>query len=295
MKRTDAIGAQSDATSPEVVCDLSALRRRLSAWRTAGRSIGLVPTMGALHAGHRALVEAAGRECARVVATIFVNPIQFNDKTDLQGYPRREAKDLALLAEAGADLVYMPDLAAMYPPGFATRVAVGGGLGDCLCAAARPGHMEGVATVVTKLFVQVLPDVAYFGEKDYQQLLIITRLARDLDMPIEVRPVATVREPDGLALSSRNFNLRPAARAVVPALYRILREAAEALKEGAAAATVLGAARRAVLEAGFQRLDYLELRRGDDLAPLEAPRAPCRLFAAAVIEDVRLIDNVVVL
>jgi pantoate--beta-alanine ligase len=155
--------------------------------------------------------------------------------------------------------------------------------------------MEGVATVVTKLFVQVLPDVAYFGEKDYQQLLIITRLARDLDMPIEVRPVATVREPDGLALSSRNFNLRPAARAVVPALYRILREAAEALKEGAAAAAVLDAARQAVLEAGFERLDYLELRRGDDLAPLEAPQAPCRLFAAAVIEDVRLIDNVVVL
>ena len=295
MRQTDAIEAGSGATSPEVVHDLVHLRSRIAGWRTAGLSIGLVPTMGALHAGHRALVKAAGHDCARVGATIFVNPIQFNDPSDLAGYPRREAEDLALLAAAGCDLVYMPDLAAMYPKGFATKVMVGGGLGDCLCAAARPGHMDGVDTVVTKLFLQALPAAAYFGEKDYQQLLIITRLARDLDMPIEVRPCATVREADGLALSSRNFNLRPAARAVAPALYRTLCEAAEELRNGKVAAEGLGDARQAVLQAGFERLDYLELRHGDDLAPLGPPQAPCRLFAAAVIDDVRLIDNVVVL
>ena len=141
----------------------------------SGERIGLVPTMGALHAGHNALIEAAGRDCTRLVATIFVNPIQFNDKADLADYPSRETEDLALLAAAGCDLVYMPDLATMYPEGFATQVSVGGGLGDCLCGATRPGHMEGVATVVTKLFVQTLPDAAYFGEKDYQQLLIINK------------------------------------------------------------------------------------------------------------------------
>jgi pantoate--beta-alanine ligase len=295
MRRSDAIGHELGAAGPEVVRDLTSLRRRLSDWRAREQSVGLVPTMGALHAGHSALVEAARRDCARVVATIFVNPIQFNDQSDLADYPRREAEDLPLLAAAGCDLVYMPDLAAMYPKDFATQVTVGGGLGDCLCGAARPGHMEGVATVVTKLFVQVLPDVAYFGEKDYQQFLIIDRLARDLDMPIEVRAVATVREADGLALSSRNFNLAPAARTAAPALYHTLSQAAGALRDGDAPAQVLSAARQALIQAGFERLDYLELRRGDDLTALSAPRAPCRLFAAAFIDGVRLIDNVVVL
>jgi pantoate--beta-alanine ligase len=295
MRQSDAVGVEPKAAPPEVVRELTDLRRRLGRWRASEETIGLVPTMGALHAGHSALIKAAARDCARVVATIFVNPIQFNDKADLAAYPDREAEDLALLAAAGCDLVYMPDLAAMYPEGFATQVSVGGGLGDCLCGATRPGHMEGVATVVTKLFVQSLPDAAYFGEKDYQQLLIIKRLARDLDMPIEVRAVPTVREADGLALSSRNFNLDPAARAAAPALYRTLSQAADTLRNGGLATEVLSDAGRSLTQAGFERLDYLELRHGETLALLDAPQAPCRLFAAAFIDGVRLIDNVVVL
>jgi pantoate--beta-alanine ligase len=295
MRRSDAIGQEPGAATPDVVRDLTDLRQRLGDWRSPGETIGLVPTMGALHAGHSALIEAARRDCAWVVATSFVNPIQFNDKADLAAYPSREAEDLTLLARAGCDLVYMPDLTVMYPEGFATQVSVGGGLGDCLCGATRPGHMEGVATVVTKLFMQSLPDAAYFGEKDYQQLLIINRMARDLDMPIEVRAVPTVREADGLALSSRNFNLAPAARAVAPGLYRTLSQAADALRSGGKIAEVLSDAGRVLTQAGFERLDYLELRHGDDLTPLDTPRSPCRLFAAAYIDGVRLIDNVVVL
>lgn len=295
MRRSDTIDREPPDATLEVVCGLTDLRQRLGDWRASGERIGLVPTMGALHAGHNALIEAAGRDCTRLVATIFVNPIQFNDKADLADYPSRETEDLALLAAAGCDLVYMPDPATMYPEGFATQISVGGGLGDCLCGATRPGHMEGVATVVTKLFVQTLPDAAYFGEKDYQQLLIIKRLARDLDMPIEVCAVPTVREADGLALSSRNVNLAPAARAAAPELYRTLNRAAEALRGGKPAADILSDAERVLAQAGFEQLDYLELRHGEDLSALDAPKAPCRLFVAAFIDGVRLIDNVVVL
>lgn len=280
---------------PEVVRELERLRRRVLDWRLAGESIGLVPTMGALHAGHIALTNAAGQDCTRVVATIFVNPIQFNDAHDLAAYPRREADDLAMLGEAGVDLVYMPDIASMYPDGFATRVNVGGGLGECLCGLTRPGHMEGVATVVTKLFLRVLPDIAYFGEKDFQQLLIIRRMSRDLDMPLEVRAVETWRDPDGLALSSRNVNLGPEARAVAPMLYRTLDRSAREIRAGEPAASVLEEAITTLDKAGFAPIDYLELRHESDLALLPQPQEQCRLFVAAFLDDVRLIDNVRVL
>jgi pantoate--beta-alanine ligase len=277
---------------PEVVRDLSNLRRRVTDWRLSGRSVGLVPTMGALHEGHLALAEAAGRDCAHVVATIFVNPIQFNSADDLAAYPRREAADLDLLGEAGVDLVYVPDVGAMYPDGFATRVTVGGGLGDCLCGSARPGHMEGVATVVTKLFLRVLPDIAYFGEKDYQQLLIMRRMSRDLDMPLEVRAVETRREPDGLALSSRNFNLTSEARAVAPLLYCVLRESAVAIRDGQPVGTCLQHGIDRLAGAGFSPIDYLELRGGKDLDLLSELQPNARLFAAASLGGVRLIDNI---
>lgn len=276
----------------EVVADLGDLRRKITAWRIAGEKVGLVPTMGALHAGHVALAERARADCARVVATIFINPIQFNNQSDLSSYPQQLEEDLAILAGAGVDLVYMPPLDAMYPEGFATRVSVGGGLGDCLCGATRPGHMEGVATVVTKLFLRILPDAAYFGEKDYQQLLIIRRMAADLDMPLEVKPVETVREADGLALSSRNFNLGADVRQVAAVLYQELLAVAEVLRSGAPAYDVLEDAKQRLIEAGFTSLDYLELRREGDLAPLEVADGPCRVFVAAFLDGVRLIDNV---
>ncbi len=279
----------------DVVADLNDLRRKIAAWRIAGEKVGLVLTMGALHAGHVALAQSARADCARVVATIFINPIQFNNQSDLSSYPQQTEEDLAILAGAGVDLVYMPTLDAMYPKGFATRVSVGGGLGDCLCGATRPGHMEGVATVVTKLFLRSLPDAAYFGEKDYQQLLIIRRMSADLDMPVEVKPVETVRESDGLALSSRNFNLGAETRQIAAMLYQELLAVAEVLRSGAGAHEVLEGAKQRLIEAGFTSLDYLELRREDDLAPLELADGPCRVFAAAFLDDVRLIDNVKVL
>ena len=190
---------------------LAALRETVAGWRRAGLQVGVVPTMGALHAGHMALVEAARRDCNRVVATIFVNPKQFNRPDDLASYPREEASDAAKLAAAGVDLLFTPPVEEVYPQGFETKVSVPG-LSDCLCGLARPGHMDGVATVVAKLFLMTSADRAYFGEKDYQQLLVVRRMARDLDIPVTIVPVATVRDADGLALSSRNALLAPQQR-----------------------------------------------------------------------------------
>jgi pantoate--beta-alanine ligase len=250
--------------------------------------------MGALHAGHMALVRRARADCARVVATLFVNPKQFDRKDDLAVYPRDEAADTAMLEAAAVDLLYAPPASVIYPEGFATSVSVEG-LGDCLCGAARPGHMTGVSTVVAKLLLQALPDAAYFGEKDYQQLLIVRRMAYDLDMPLDIRAVETVREADGLALSSRNFNLSPARRAVAPALHRVLAALAGRLapegRPGPAAGPELARARRELTAAGFDRIDYLELRHGEDLRPLERAEAGARVFAAAWLGATRLIDN----
>lgn len=282
-----------------VVRDLAALRAKVATWRQAGETVRLVPTMGALHAGHLALVTAAHHDCPyrdgnRVVATIFVNPLQFDNAADLAGYPAREAEDIAKLEAAGVDLLYAPPPEDVYPEGFCTSVSVAG-LTDCLCGAARPGHMSGVATVVTKLLLRVLPDAVYFGEKDYQQLLMVQRMALDLDMPLTVVPVATVRESDGLALSSRNVGLSPAQRALAPQLYRTLSALAATLADGRPLGDTLARAQMDLLTAGFSQVDYLELRAEGSLAALEAARVPSRLFVAACLGSVRLIDNLKVI
>jgi pantoate--beta-alanine ligase len=266
------------------------LRAQVRAWREAGESVGLVPTMGALHAGHLALVEAAGRACWRTIATIFVNPKQFNDQGDLAGYPRDWDGDAALLAKGGVDLLFAPPIEEVYPPGFATEVSVSG-ITDCLCGASRPGHLTGVSTVVAKLLLQALPDAAWFGEKDYQQLLVVRRMVRDLDIPVRIEAVSTVREPDGLALSSRNRNLSAEQRARAPTLYRVLGEMAGRLAEGAAAAQVLADGRATLGRAGFDPIDYLDLRDGETLAALDRAAPNARLFGAAWLGPTRLIDN----
>jgi pantoate--beta-alanine ligase len=249
--------------------------------------------MGALHAGHLTLVTLARRHADRVVATIFVNPTQFGPAEDFAAYPRDEAADAALLAGAGCDLLYAPTAAEMYPPGFATAVRVTG-LTDVLCGAARPGHFDGVAQVVAKYLNQAQADVAVFGEKDWQQLAVIRRLAADLDIPTRILGAPTARDADGLALSSRNRYLTPAERAAAPALHAALRRAGDAIHGGGAVEPALEAARAAVLAAGFARIDYLEARHGATLAPLSGGQgaAEGRVFAAAWLGRARLIDNV---
>jgi pantoate--beta-alanine ligase len=274
-----------------VARNIAALRRTAAGWREAREGIGLVPTMGAIHDGHLALVRAARAQCRRVVASLFVNPKQFGPAEDLAAYPRSEAADLAAFAGAGVDLAYVPDAAEMYPPGFATTVEVGG-VSQGLDGAARPGHFAGVATVVTKLLLQTLPDVAFFGEKDYQQLLVVQRLVRDLDIPVRIAGVATVREPDGLALSSRNIYLSEEERRTAPLLYRVLcRAAAELRQHPDAVAAVLERGAATLRAAGFA-VDYLELRGAADLVPLARLAAPGRLLAAARLGRTRLIDNI---
>jgi pantoate--beta-alanine ligase len=275
----------------DLVRTIADLRSHIALWREAGERVGLVPTMGALHDGHLALVRAALAERDRVVATIFVNPKQFAPNEDLAAYPRREAADLAMLQAAGVALVFMPAVAEIYPPGFATTVRVAG-LTDCLCGAHRAGHFDGVATVVTKLLIQSLPDAAYFGEKDYQQLLVVRRLVRDLDIPVQIAGVPTVREADGLALSSRNAYLSPEERRTAPELARGLRRIAAALSaepDAVARETARGIAD--LEEAGFT-VDYLEIREAETLAPVTAEiAAPARAFAAVHLGRTRLIDN----
>jgi pantoate--beta-alanine ligase len=248
--------------------------------------------MGALHDGHLALMRHALARADRVVASIFVNPTQFGPGEDLDRYPRDEPGDLARLAEVGVRLAWLPPVEAMYPPGDRTRVTVEE-LGEGLEAVARPHFFRGVATVVTKLLNQVRPDLAVFGEKDYQQLLVVRRLARDLAIPTEIVAHPTVREPDGLAASSRNRYLAPAERDVAPLLHQVLTEAARTLADGRAAAEALAAGTRRLLAAGFTRVDYLELRDAEDLAPLDhVGERPARLLAATLLGGTRLIDNV---
>jgi pantoate--beta-alanine ligase len=269
------------------------LRRSVAAWRRADETVALVPTMGALHDGHLSLMRLARARCRRVVATIFVNPTQFAPHEDFDAYPRREAADRAKLAREGVDLLYAPAPREMYPEGFATTVTVSG-VSEGLCGHFRPQMFPGVATVVAKLLIQAMPDVAVFGEKDYQQLQVIRRLARDLDLPAEILGGPTVREADGLALSSRNAYLTPEERAAAPTLNRVLRDAARQLEEGAAAGPLLDAGRRSLEAAGFGKVDYLELRAAEGLAPLDTADRPARLLAAAWLGKARLIDNVAV-
>lgn len=270
------------------------LRAQVTQWHAAGEKVAVVPTMGALHEGHLSLVRAARGRARRVIVTLFVNPRQFNNAEDLAKYPRDEEADRAKLASEHVDLLFAPDAGEMYPQGFSTTVSVAG-LSDGLCGAQRPGHFDGVATVVTKLLLQTQADVALFGEKDYQQLSIIRRLARDLDIPVEIVGVSTVREADGLALSSRNVRLSADGRQKAPALAQALTTAANAIENGEDAAAAITVARRAITQAGFAELEYLELRDAETLEPVSRAERPARLLVAAWLDGVRLIDNVAVL
>jgi pantoate--beta-alanine ligase len=249
--------------------------------------------MGALHAGHMALVEEAKRKADRIAATIFVNPAQFGPNEDFSRYPRREAEDARMLEQAGCDLLWMPSPADMYPQGFSTSVHVSG-VSDRWEGEARPGHFDGVATVVAKLLISVRPDVAMFGEKDFQQLAVIRRLVADLDIPTEIAAVPTVREEDGLALSSRNAYLSEDERQRAAALPRALQYARDAIRDGTAVRLALDTARKSLVEAGFSRIDYFALVDAATLEPLESPAGDMRLIAAAVIGPTRLIDNLAV-
>jgi pantoate--beta-alanine ligase len=253
--------------------------------------VALVPTMGALHAGHMALVEQARRLADKVVATIFVNPTQFGPNEDFGRYPRREADDARMLEEAGCDLLWMPSGSDIYPDGFSTSVHVSG-VSDRWEGAARPGHFDGVATVVAKLLLSVRPHLSLFGEKDFQQLAVIRRMVRDLDIGVEIVAIPTVREEDGLALSSRNAYLSEDERARAVALPRALEYARSAILDGTPAPLALGTARESLVEAGFSRIDYFALVDAATLEPLDAPRGDMRLVAAAVIGAARLIDNI---
>lgn len=274
----------------QTIRQLPALRAAIAALKRDGGRVAFVPTMGALHDGHLTLVREARRRADHVVASIFVNPTQFGPNEDLDAYPRREAQDAALLAAEGAALLWAPDVATMYPVGHATKISVSG-LDAVLCGAARPGHFDGVATVVAKLFNQVTPDLALFGEKDWQQLAIIRRMATDCDFALEIEGVPTVREADGLAMSSRNAYLSPAERQSAAALPRALNAASTAIAAGADVASTLVAAREAIISAGFASIDYLDLRDGATLAESEAFQPSARLFVAARIGSTRLIDN----
>ncbi|WP_135504347.1 pantoate--beta-alanine ligase [Roseovarius aestuariivivens] len=269
---------------------LDDLRATTAPWQRAGTRIGVVPTMGALHDGHLSLVAAAKAACEHVVVTIFVNPKQFNNAKDLENYPRTEESDARKLARFDVDALWVPDGDQMYPESFATNVSVAG-LTDVMEGAHRPGHFDGVATVVAKLFTQTSATDAFFGEKDFQQLLVVRRMAADLDLPVTVHGCPTIRDIDGLALSSRNLLLSDRARTVAPRLHEEMQEIAEGLKGDRPFTSLQTAAITRLEKAGFTSVDYLDLRRQSDLSPAVDTRAPARLFAAATLAGVRLIDN----
>ncbi|MBK1666191.1 pantoate--beta-alanine ligase [Rhodospirillum rubrum] len=270
---------------------VSDLRAIVDGWKAEGLRVGLVPTMGALHAGHLSLVRLALSKVDRVVASVFVNPTQFGPNEDFAAYPRDEAADAAKLGGAGAHLLYAPDVAGMYPPGFSTAITVSG-VSSGLCGDLRPGHFQGVATVVAKLFLRVRPDVAVFGEKDYQQLLVLKRLVSDLDLAIEVIGAPIVRETDGLALSSRNAYLSAEQRALAPGLYRTLRRVGADILGGGRVDDCLAWGIDELKALGFGPVDYLDLRDGATLERLDdAPEGPGRLLCAAYLGKTRLIDN----
>lgn len=276
----------------EVARTLTALRRIVSGYREAGERIALVPTMGALHEGHLALVRLARRRADRIVVSIFVNPTQFAPHEDFATYPRTFTADLAALAPLQVDLVWAPSVEVMYPKGFATRIVPEGPASVGLEDKFRPHFFSGVATVVVKLLLQCRPDLAVFGEKDYQQLKVVTRLVKDLDLPVKIIGAPTVREKDGLAFSSRNRYLSAEQRQTAPTLYKVLRRCAEKIAEGTPLDAVLDEGRKTIAQAGFD-LDYLEARHAETLEPIASVEAgPVRLLVAARLGTTRLIDNV---
>ena len=274
----------------EVVRTIADLRQRISSWRVEGQTVSLVPTMGALHDGHLSLIKIAQEKCDRVVASIFVNPKQFLPNEDFEKYPRNEDSDIEKLVELGADLLFSPNASEMYRPDASTAVVISQ-LTDCLCATSRPGFFDGVGTVVTKLLIQTLPDIAIFGEKDYQQLLIIKRLARDLDIPTKIIGAPTIREIDGLAVSSRNVYLSPTHRETAPSIFKVLKTTATAIALGDDASLAAQKAHDDLVLAGFSKIEYFEARHSETLEPIKDTRNPGRLFAAVWLGSTRLIDN----
>lgn len=274
----------------QIIRDIATLRRAVDALKQGRKSVALVPTMGALHAGHLSLVRMARRVADHVVVSIFVNPTQFGPNEDYAAYPRDEARDAAQLVEEGVSLLWAPDVGVMYPNGHATHIEVAE-LGADYCGAARPGHFDGVATVVAKLFSQVHPDIAIFGEKDWQQLAIIRRMARDLDFGLDILAAPIARDADGLALSSRNAYLSAEQRAAAVAFPDALKAAAVGIAGGADVAATLAAAEAAIVAGGFDSVDYVALADADSLERLAEYRAPARLLAAAHMGKTRLIDN----
>ncbi|HUB64651.1 MAG TPA: pantoate--beta-alanine ligase [Methylocella sp.] len=282
-------------TSPiEIARDLASLGARLGEWRSLGETIGLVPTMGALHAGHLSLVDEAKKHARKIVLSIFVNPAQFAPSEDFDAYPRSLAADVAQFVSANGDLLFAPEISHIYPPGFATSISISGPAAAGLEDRFRPDHFSGVATIVAKLLNLCRPDVAIFGEKDYQQLKVVTRMARDLDFETRMIGAPTVREPDGLALSSRNVFLSKKERAVAPCLHAALVRCARDITEGVKIEAALGTARETLAAAGFVT-DYFEARHAETLAPVASRgEGPVRLLAAAKLGKTRLIDNIAV-
>ncbi|NIY76601.1 pantoate--beta-alanine ligase [Thalassospira sp. HF15] len=276
-------------TTVHTVADL---RATVADWRAKGLRVALVPTMGALHDGHVSLTRLAREHADRVIVSIFVNPTQFAPNEDFGAYPRTLPADQKLLNDAGVELCFAPSVDEMYPDGFATKVCVDGAMTNVLCGAARPGHFDGVAQVVTKLLLQALPDCAIFGQKDYQQLMVIRRFSADLNIPVEIIGAKILRETDGLAMSSRNRYLTPDERAIAPTLNKVLGDITAKAATGAELGPLLAKGREEILKAGFNPIDYLEVR---DAATLElisnTVTKPARIFVAARLGKARLIDN----
>ena len=277
----------------DIVRTVAELRSHVSMWRREGLSVALVPTMGSLHAGHLSLMKVGKERSDRVVATIFVNPLQFAPNEDFETYPRREDSDIRKLVQEDIDLLFAPDVNEMYRPDATTTISVSG-LTDCLCALSRPGFFDGVATVVTKLLLQALPDIAIFGEKDYQQLLVIKRLATDLDIPVEIIGAPTIREEDGLALSSRNVYLDTKSRSIAPSMYNILNQYASDISNGNDIKKSLQLAKQNMQKSVFEKIEYLDLRSSQTLQACNDIKRPSRLFAAAWLGSTRLIDNLAI-
>lgn len=278
-------------TLPLILRSVGALRDQVRGWKAAGQSVGVVPTMGALHDGHLSLARRARSECDRVITTIFVNPKQFNNPDDLKKYPRTEEADAALLATVPVEVIFAPPPEEVYPDGFITTVSVGG-VSEPLEGRMRPGHFDGVATVVTKLFGMTMADRGYFGQKDWQQLQVVQRLVRDLNIPIQIVGCETIRDPDGLALSSRNVRLTVAGRAKAPVLYAAITAAADDIRAGQSDRMAIREAAEKIRAAGFDRVEYIELRDAETLMPSDDPARPRRMLAAAWLDGVRLIDNI---
>lgn len=275
----------------QIIRTVAELRPLVRGWKAAGEMVGVVPTMGALHEGHLSLARAGKQECARVITTIFVNPKQFNNPDDLKKYPRTEEADVALLSSVGVDVVFIPQPDEVYPDGFITTVSVGG-VSEPLEGRMRPGHFDGVATVVTKLFGMTMADRGYFGQKDWQQLQVVLRLVRDLNLPIKIVGCETIREEDGLAMSSRNVRLTAQGRAVAAVLYSAITTAADDIRAGQSDRMAIREAAEKVRAAGFDRVEYIELRDAETLMPSDDPQKPRRMLAAAWLDGVRLIDNI---